>query len=185
MGLGGSLLVADRQPFAVENIGTHSLGIAADAVAETHKVDLAADALRPHFEIYEHRGDMADLPTRVDANELAWPHLVLSAVDSIEARHDVRVSGPITTSTSAPAAPQSACTTPAPGPPACNTSSRSTPAARHRSSDSPTSWALTHAHSAVSTVRVRDPSPGCYCQQRRAIIARVRDYRSAFTIKPV
>lgn len=90
MGLRGSLLVADRQQFAEENIGTYSLGTAADAAAKTHKVDLTAELLRPHFDVREHRGDIAELPARVDANELPWPHMVLSAVDSIDARHDVQ-----------------------------------------------------------------------------------------------
>src|SRR6185437_5966171 len=90
MGLGGSLLVADRQQFAEENIGTYSLGTAADACTKTHKVDLAAAVLRRNFDVREHRGDIADLPARVDANELSWPRVVLSAVDSIQARHDVQ-----------------------------------------------------------------------------------------------
>lgn len=90
MGLTGSLLIADRQRFEEENIGTYSLGTAADAEAKTHKVDLAAELLRPHFDIREHRGDIADLPARVDADELPWPNIVLSAVDSVEARHQVQ-----------------------------------------------------------------------------------------------
>jgi hypothetical protein len=90
LGCRGSLLIADRQQFAEENIGTYSLGTVADAAAETHKVDLAAELLRSHFDLYEHRGDIADLPARVDANELPWPRMVLSAVDSIQARHDVQ-----------------------------------------------------------------------------------------------
>lgn len=90
MGIGGSLLIADRQQFAEENVGTYSLGTAADAVGKTHKVDLAADVLKPRFDIREHRGDIADLPARVDANEVPWPRVVLSAVDSIEARHNLQ-----------------------------------------------------------------------------------------------
>lgn len=90
LGIGGSLLIADRQQFAEENVGTYSLGTPADAAAKAHKVDLAADVLRPHFDVCEHRGDLADLPARVDANELPWPQMVLSAVDSIDARHDVQ-----------------------------------------------------------------------------------------------
>ena len=89
-GLRGSLLIADRQQFADENIGTYSLGTAADAAAATHKVDLAAELLRPHFDIREHRGDIEELPTRVDAKELPWPRVVLSAVDSVESRHAVQ-----------------------------------------------------------------------------------------------
>jgi molybdopterin/thiamine biosynthesis adenylyltransferase len=282
MGIGGSLLVADRQQFAEENVGTYSLGTAADAAAETHKVDLAADALRPHFDIYEHRGDIADLPARVDANELPWPHMVLSAVDSIDARHDVqrlwadqhidvgtgsttvglhhaRAQGaclqcffPIRTDGPTPeqrladqlgidaralgrdepwtdeeiaALPASADPRLATliGKPKCATANllgiTSLPGADdYRPSvpfvsqqaacllvgrliaellspspgqavDAPPQTNFAQFDTLVgptwADLEGRDPSYGCYCQQRRPIIARVRDYRSALSTKPV
>lgn len=282
LGVGGSLLVADRQQFAIENIGTYSLGTAADAVAETHKVDLAADALSPHFDIYEHRGDIADLPARVDANELPWPHVVLSAVDSIAARHDaqrlwadhhvdvgtgsttvglhharawgaclqcflpIRTGGPTPeqrladqlgidpralgrdepwTDEEIAALPASADPRIAAlvGKPKCATANLLGLTALSGADDYRPSVPFVsqqaacllvgrliaellsaqpgHAVDAPSRtnfaqydtllgppwadLEVRDPSPGCYCQQRSAMIARVRDYRSALTTKPV
>ena len=281
MGIGGSLLVADRQQFADENIGTYSLGTAADAAAKTHKVDLAADVLRPHFNIYEHRGDIADLPARIDANELPWPRMALSAVNSIDARHDVqrlwadhhidvgtgsttvglhhsrtqdaclqcffpiRTDGPTPEQRLAdqlgidvralgrdePWTPEEIAALPASadprlaaliGKPKCATANLLGLTALRGADDyrpsvpfvsqqaacllvgrliaellsaqsgnvaapPPTNFAQydTLVGPTWADLEGRDPSPGCYCQQRSPIIARVRDYRSTLTTKPV
>jgi hypothetical protein len=85
--LHGHLLLADRQTYAEENLGTYSLGDPTDVAAARPKVDLAADALRHRYTIARHHGELADLPARVDAGELPWPAHVLTGLDSIPARY--------------------------------------------------------------------------------------------------
>ena len=57
-------LATGRRPTAVRGRERRHLPTRhrADAAAENHKVDLAAEVSDAHFVIYEHRGDIADLP---------------------------------------------------------------------------------------------------------------------------
>lgn len=85
--LHGHLLLADRQTYAEENLGTYSLGDPTDVAAVRPKVDLAASALRHRYVVALHHGELSDLPARVDAGELPWPSHVLTGLDSVPARY--------------------------------------------------------------------------------------------------
>lgn len=85
--LRGHLLLADRQDYAEENLGSYSLGDPTDVAAARRKVDLAAAALRDRYTVTLHHGDLSELPARVDAGELPWPEQVLTGLDTVPARH--------------------------------------------------------------------------------------------------
>jgi hypothetical protein len=81
--LTGSATVVDRESFAVENIGTYSLGSGGDVGRK--KVDVVAAAL-PRFGVTKMHGDVNDLSSRIDSGEIAWPNFVLNGLDSADAR---------------------------------------------------------------------------------------------------
>lgn len=81
----GRLLAVDYQRFASENRGTYSLGGAADVRLRPWKVDIAAAAL-PRFEVIPFRERVEDLIAAVDDGSVPWPRIVLTALDSAEAR---------------------------------------------------------------------------------------------------
>lgn len=87
--MSGRLLLADRELFAIENVGTYSLGFPADAREGRRKVDLAAATLE-NFEVLRHHGDLAELPALVTERTLPRIDLALSGLDSIEARYEAR-----------------------------------------------------------------------------------------------
>jgi ThiF family len=82
--LNGSMLLVDREAFALENLGTYSAGGIADVGRP--KVEIAADLLAG-FQVTKFHGDINDVPKLIDAHQLPWPRVVLSGLDSIEARH--------------------------------------------------------------------------------------------------
>jgi molybdopterin/thiamine biosynthesis adenylyltransferase len=90
LGVTGRVLIADNQTFAIENVGTYTLGTPSDAAHNTHKVDLAAGVLAADFDVHTHYGNIADIAARIDTGELPWPAIVLSGVDTVDARHDVQ-----------------------------------------------------------------------------------------------
>lgn len=82
--LHGHALLVDRQPLAVENLGTYSAGGFADLGRP--KVDIVAELLT-NFETIKFDGDIADVPPLIDARELPWPGFLLAGLDSVDARH--------------------------------------------------------------------------------------------------
>lgn len=89
LGAEGRIVLIDRQRFALENLGTYSIGGVADVEESPWKVDLAKR--------YLHRFDVVPVPTAVgdaiqgvDAGKIAWTPVVLTALDSPEARRDAQ-----------------------------------------------------------------------------------------------
>ncbi len=87
--LQGHLLIADRQSFATENLGTYSLGTAADADAATAKTRILRRSL-PSWDVSCFDSDIADLPAQIDSGNYRWPHTVITALDTVQARRDAQ-----------------------------------------------------------------------------------------------
>lgn len=85
----GRVALVDRQRFDLENLGTYSIGTAADAKRRPWKVDLAAGILG-QYETTALPLSVQDYIHEIDNNGVRWPSIVLSGLDSIEARHDVQ-----------------------------------------------------------------------------------------------
>lgn len=85
----GTLLAVDRQRFDRENRGTYALGTPDDAIARPYKVELATRVLR-RFSVCEYPHALSELLTAVDAGTVPWPRLVLSALDTPEARREAQ-----------------------------------------------------------------------------------------------
>lgn len=84
--LSGRVLVIDPEPYALENLGTYSLGTRIDAETGRAKVALAADALA-NFNAVPFVGRVEDALGLIDSRQLPWPRVVLSGLDSVAARH--------------------------------------------------------------------------------------------------
>lgn len=89
MPVDGELDVVDPQRFAPENVGTYALGGAREALQQEPKSALVAAALR-RFTTRQHQVYAADLPALVDRGDLAWPHSLLTGLDSPAARRDAQ-----------------------------------------------------------------------------------------------
>jgi hypothetical protein len=90
LGLSGSrALLIDPEVYARENVGTYSLGTLADAVAGRPKVELTARAMA-RWSISKVHGTAADAVTAIDADQVLWPAIVLTGLDSIAARHEAQ-----------------------------------------------------------------------------------------------
>jgi hypothetical protein len=85
----GAAVLLDRQHYTAENLGTYSLGDAADVAAETAKVALAERALRG-WRHYPLTGELADAITAIDRRELPWTPIVLAGLDNHPARRDAQ-----------------------------------------------------------------------------------------------
>jgi len=86
-------LLVDPQLYALENLGTYSLGGYRDVELETRKVDLAAAALCG-WTCVPLAGTAEDALGRIDAGSLPWPTTVLSGLDSIPARYAAQAIWP-------------------------------------------------------------------------------------------
>jgi hypothetical protein len=82
--ISGAILLADRQTFARENIGTYSQGGVQDIGRS--KIELAVEHL-DNWDIHSHFGDVDELPRLIDEGTFPWPDVVINALDSSEARH--------------------------------------------------------------------------------------------------
>jgi molybdopterin/thiamine biosynthesis adenylyltransferase len=78
-----SALLIDPETFAIENLGTYSLGTLADIGVP--KVELAAAALEG-WSLRLLSGPVEDAIAPVDAGSLPWPRTMICGLDSIEAR---------------------------------------------------------------------------------------------------
>ncbi len=83
----GKVLLVDFERYGPENRGTYSLGGARDAHERPWKVDVAGNVLERRYEVTRFRGLVEDLARSIDLGEAPWPPLVISGLDSIEARH--------------------------------------------------------------------------------------------------
>lgn len=87
LGIEGSLVAIDVQKFAKENLGTYSLGTDSDAASGIWKVDIAKREL-PRFNVTPISRPVNEVVAAVDAGQVAWTSIVLTAVDSPEARRE-------------------------------------------------------------------------------------------------
>jgi hypothetical protein len=85
----GTILVVDRQRFGPENVGTYSLGGAAEAISSPWKADLVASVLTA-FDVTPFCDSVEQLLRAVDAGDVPWPRLVLTALDTPEARREAQ-----------------------------------------------------------------------------------------------
>jgi hypothetical protein len=90
VGLSGShAMLVDPEAYAHENVGTYSLGTLADAIVGCPKVELTARAMAG-WGVSKIHGTATDAVTAIDADEVVWPSMVLSGLDSIAARHEAQ-----------------------------------------------------------------------------------------------
>ncbi len=85
----GALLAVDRQRFGRENLGTYSVGTAADVVTQPYKVELATRVLR-RFDVREFPHPLSQLLTEIDAGTMPWSPVALTALDTPEARREAQ-----------------------------------------------------------------------------------------------
>jgi hypothetical protein len=85
----GALLAVDRQQFDPENRGTYSIGTAVDAAVRPRKVELAARVLS-RFDVCEFPYPLSRLLAAVDTGAVPCPSLVLTALDTPEARREAQ-----------------------------------------------------------------------------------------------
>lgn len=83
----GTILAVDRQRYALENRGTYSLGGTAETQTAPWKVDLARQAL-PRFDVIPFPEPVDALVKAIDSGRAPWLPLVLTALDSAEARRN-------------------------------------------------------------------------------------------------
>ncbi len=89
LGATGRLLAVDYQRYARENRGTYSLGGDAEVAAVPWKVDLA-EAVLTAFDVIPFRHPIEKLPPAIDAGEVPWFPLVVSGLDTPEARRETQ-----------------------------------------------------------------------------------------------
>jgi ThiF family len=85
----GAAAVVDPERFAPENLGTYSLGTAAESRTRPLKTVLAAEAL-PGITVSGYAMRAEEFINLVERGEAPWPRLVLSGLDSAEARREVQ-----------------------------------------------------------------------------------------------
>ncbi len=85
----GTILAVDRQRYALENRGTYALGGTAEAESAPWKVDLAQQTL-PRFDVIPFPEPVDALVKAIDSGRAPWLPLVLTALDSAEARRDAQ-----------------------------------------------------------------------------------------------
>lgn len=85
----GKVQLVDPERFEPENLGTYSLGTSEAAALKPRKVDLAAAAL-PRMNCETFAGTAAEYIQEIDKGKLNWPTLVLTGLDSPEARREVQ-----------------------------------------------------------------------------------------------
>jgi hypothetical protein len=81
----GEIVVIDRQRFARENLWTYSLGDEGAVRGRPWKVNLVRRHLQ-RYRVETLKADVEDLAAMVDGGEVIWPRIVLSGLDTAEAR---------------------------------------------------------------------------------------------------
>lgn len=81
----GRLIAVDYEGFDRENRGTYSLGGAAEVTAKTPKVALAEATLR-RFDVVPFAHAVEELPAAIDGGRVPWLPLVVSGLDTPDAR---------------------------------------------------------------------------------------------------
>lgn len=80
-------LLIDPETFAIENLGTYTLGTLADL--DRPKVELAAEALEG-WSVQILKGNVQDAIGLIDTGELPWLRTAICGLDSIEARRSAQ-----------------------------------------------------------------------------------------------
>jgi hypothetical protein len=89
LGAEGRIVLIDCQRFALENLGTYSIGDLADVQERPWKVDLAKRYLR-RFDVVPVHAAVSDAIQSADAGKMPWTAVVLTALDFPEARRDAQ-----------------------------------------------------------------------------------------------
>jgi hypothetical protein len=89
LGATGRLLAVDYERFTGENRGTYSLGGAAEVAAEPAKVALAKAALA-HFDVISFPHRVEELTQAIDRGDATWFPLVVSGLDTPQARRETQ-----------------------------------------------------------------------------------------------
>jgi hypothetical protein len=87
--MSGRVLVVDYQKFAVENVGTYSLGTTVDVTLGTAKTDLAEGVLIG-WDVVKADIPVEELVRRIDAGDYFWPRIVISSFDNVDARFEAQ-----------------------------------------------------------------------------------------------
>jgi molybdopterin/thiamine biosynthesis adenylyltransferase len=87
-GVEGALTAVDPERFETPNVTTYSLGGQHDAAANIPKTKLLSQQL-PHIDVRPVEGTAQHFINEIDTGDAPMPSTVLSAVDSIQARHEV------------------------------------------------------------------------------------------------
>jgi len=88
LGAQGALTLIDPEVFEAPNVTTYSLGDLADAARKIRKVDLLHRELSG-LDIGRLQGTARDYITAIEDSAFPMPNIVLGALDSIDARHDI------------------------------------------------------------------------------------------------
>ncbi|MBV9723082.1 MAG: ThiF family adenylyltransferase [Mycobacterium sp.] len=86
-GIEGALTAVDPEQLEPPNVTTYSLGSQQDAATGIPKTELLSQQL-PHIDVLRVEGTAQDFIAKIDAGDAPMPTMVLSAVDSIQARHE-------------------------------------------------------------------------------------------------
>jgi hypothetical protein len=88
LGLRGHVILCDPERFGPENRGTYSLGGEREAAGRPLKVDLVGDILEASgLQVTKVPEPSDALIKRVDVREMSCPPIVITALDSVPARH--------------------------------------------------------------------------------------------------
>ena len=88
---GGRIIVCDPERYGPENRGTYSLGGEREAKVQPPKVDLVGDWLSlAGYDVDKVRGPSTKMTERIEDGKLAAPRVVLTGLDSVEARRETQ-----------------------------------------------------------------------------------------------
>jgi hypothetical protein len=89
----GEATLVDSERFAIENVGTYSLGDPATAARRPWKTELACDAM-PGMTVERFNMPVAEFIERIDLGSARWRALALTGLDSVDARRDAQMLWP-------------------------------------------------------------------------------------------
>jgi hypothetical protein len=88
---GGRIIVCDPERYGPENRGTYSLGGEREGKEEPPKVDLVGDWLSgAGYDVNKVEGPSTEMTERIEDGKLAAPRVVLTGLDSVEARRETQ-----------------------------------------------------------------------------------------------
>lgn len=93
--LGGRVVLCDPETYGPENRGTYSLGGAREGREQPLKVDVVGDVLEAAgYEVVRVPEKSTELIKLIDRGELAAPRIVLTGLDTVEARRETQTLWP-------------------------------------------------------------------------------------------